>query len=141
MGVAEGRVRKWILSINAFLRNQNGSIPDAVALWKVNVDQEFRGLEECLICYSIVHAQTGQLPRLKCRTCARRFHGEISLHFSITLVHQTSISFPKMALQAYDAALGNGSNLVCLMQVPASTAGSERPQNRHVLIALVCGEN
>ena len=69
-------MRKWLLSINSFLRGQNASIPDAIALWKMNVDQEFQGLEECLICYSIVHAQTGQLPRLKCHTCNRRFHGK-----------------------------------------------------------------
>lgn len=76
--MAEGRIRKWTLSISAFLRAQNGSILDAIALWKANVDKEFRGLEECLICYSIVHSSTGQLPRLTCKTCSRKFHGERS---------------------------------------------------------------
>jgi len=42
VGVAEGRLRKWLLSISAFLRNQNGSILDAVSLWKANVDQAFQ---------------------------------------------------------------------------------------------------
>jgi hypothetical protein len=31
--------------------------------------------EECLICVSIIQPSTGQLPRLGCRTCRKRFHG------------------------------------------------------------------
>lgn len=42
VGVGEGRLRKWLLSISAFLRNQNGSILDAMSLWKANVDQAFQ---------------------------------------------------------------------------------------------------
>jgi len=33
-----------------------------------------QGVEECLICYSIIHPANGQLPRMACRTCAKRFH-------------------------------------------------------------------
>lgn len=32
------------------------------------------GQEECLICYSIIQPTNGQLPRLRCRTCSKRFH-------------------------------------------------------------------
>ncbi len=41
VGVSEGRMRKWLLSISAFLRNQNGSVAEAITLWKKNVDREF----------------------------------------------------------------------------------------------------
>ena len=75
MGVAEGRLRKWLLSVSAYLRTQNGGVAQAVSLWKRNVDREFEGQEECLICYSIVQPTSGQLPRLTCRTCRKRFHG------------------------------------------------------------------
>ena len=106
---------------------QNGSVAEAVGLWKRNVDKEFEGAcgggrllgrcakgrarcvccsvviaslaspllcysrraraspklralapagqEECLICYSIIQPTSGQLPRLGCRTCRKRFHG------------------------------------------------------------------
>ncbi len=74
VGVAEGRLRKWLLSITAFLRNQNGSLADAMALWRDNCVREFSGVEECLICYSVVAAADGQLPRLACHTCSKRFH-------------------------------------------------------------------
>ncbi|KAL4857852.1 3-hydroxyisobutyryl-CoA hydrolase [Chlorella vulgaris] len=75
VGVSEGRLRKWLLSISGFLRMQNGSVAEAVSLWKRNVDKEFEGQEECLICYSIIQHTSGQLPRLSCRTCRKRFHG------------------------------------------------------------------
>ena len=43
VGVSEARLRKWLLSISAFLRTQNGSVAEAIALWKRNVDKEFEG--------------------------------------------------------------------------------------------------
>jgi len=49
-------------------------VVDAIALWKANVDREFEGVEPCLICYAVISAANGQLPRLSCRTCAVRFH-------------------------------------------------------------------
>jgi hypothetical protein len=75
IGVAEARMGRWMLSIAAFLRNANGPAAGAVRQWKRNVEREFEGQEECLICVSIVHPSTGQLPRLACRTCRKRFHG------------------------------------------------------------------
>lgn len=75
VGISESRLRKWLLSISAFLRSRNGSLLDAIALWKANAEREFDGAEECLICYAVVHPQTGALPRLKCRTCGKFFHG------------------------------------------------------------------
>lgn len=75
VGVQEARLRKWLLSITAFLRAQNGAVAGAIRLWKRNVDNEFEGQEDCLICFSIIQPSTGQLPRLACRTCRKRFHG------------------------------------------------------------------
>lgn len=75
VGVSEARLRKWLLSITAFLRNRNGAIADALQLWKRNVDTEFEGHDDCLICYSIIQPSTGQLPRLACRCCRKKYHG------------------------------------------------------------------
>jgi hypothetical protein len=75
VGVSEARLRKWLLSITAFLRNRNGAIADALQLWKRNVDTEFKGHDDCLICYSIIQPSTGQLPRLACRCCRKKYHG------------------------------------------------------------------
>ena len=56
------------------LLGQNGTISDALSLWKQNLDKLFEGVEECPICYVIVHPATRQLPKLECRTCAKKFH-------------------------------------------------------------------
>ena len=72
--VSQVRLRKWLLSITAFLRNRNGAVAGALLLWKRNVDTEFAGHEECLICVSIIQPSTGQLPKLGCRTCRKKYH-------------------------------------------------------------------
>lgn len=74
MGVNDGKLRKWLLSIAVFLRNQNQGVLDAIALWKFNVDREFEGVQPCLICYSVISAANGQLPKLSCKTCGVAFH-------------------------------------------------------------------
>lgn len=55
---------------------QNGSVLDGLQLWKRNVDKHFEGVEECYICYSVLHGSSYQLPRKQCRTCRKRFHAE-----------------------------------------------------------------
>jgi hypothetical protein len=76
VGVSESRLRKWLISIAVYLRAQNGTLVDAMLLWKRNVDRQFEGQEECLICYAIIQPANGQLPKLQCRTCRKRFHGQ-----------------------------------------------------------------
>lgn len=74
VGVSEAKLRKWILSISVFMRSQNRSVADAIDVWRSNVNKEFEGVESCLICYSVVSAHNGQLPKLQCKTCNVRFH-------------------------------------------------------------------
>lgn len=74
LGISETRLRKWMLSMASFLRNQNGAVAEAIQIWKQNVDREFEGVEECPICYSIIHTSNHSLPRLACRTCKHKFH-------------------------------------------------------------------
>uniref|UniRef100_A0A7I4A3R4 E3 ubiquitin-protein ligase listerin n=1 Tax=Physcomitrium patens TaxID=3218 RepID=A0A7I4A3R4_PHYPA len=74
LGISETLLRKWILSMAAFLRNQNGAMLEAIQMWKKNVDREFEGVEECAICYSIIHTTNHSLPRLACKTCKHKFH-------------------------------------------------------------------
>ena len=74
MGVAEGRLRKWMLSIMALLRSQNGALSQAIVLWQQNCAHQFDGVEECLICYNVIQDVGGQLPKLGCKTCSKRYH-------------------------------------------------------------------
>lgn len=75
-GVTDARFRKWLLGISTMLRNENGSIAEALLLWRRNVTREFEGLEPCLVCYSIVHPSSSTLPRMACKTCKLKFHSQ-----------------------------------------------------------------
>ncbi len=74
LGVNEKRWRHWSLQIMRMLNGQDGSILDALLLWKQNVDKEFEGVEPCPICYSVVCVKTHAMPNLECKTCHNRFH-------------------------------------------------------------------
>lgn len=75
LGISEVKCRKWLLSLTSFVRNQNGAIAEAIRTWKSNFDKEFEGVEECPICYSILHTSNHSIPRLACKTCKHKFHG------------------------------------------------------------------
>jgi len=74
MGIAENRWRRWALQIMLMLNNQDGSVLDALLLWKQNVDKEFEGVEPCPVCYSVLCVKTHRMPDLECKTCHNRFH-------------------------------------------------------------------
>jgi hypothetical protein len=74
MGIPESRWRRWALQIMLMLNSQDGSILDALLLWKQNVDKEFEGVEPCPVCYSVICIKTHQMPNLECTTCHNRFH-------------------------------------------------------------------
>jgi hypothetical protein len=74
LGIAEKRWRHWALQIMLMLNSQDGSILDALLLWKQNVDKEFDGVEPCPVCYSVLCVKTHAMPNLECKTCHNRFH-------------------------------------------------------------------
>ncbi|WCJ34820.1 E3 ubiquitin-protein ligase listerin [Euphorbia peplus] len=74
LGISEVKQRKWLMSLTLFVRNQNGALAEAIRIWKNNFDKEFEGVEECPICYSVIHTTNHSLPRLACRTCKHKFH-------------------------------------------------------------------
>lgn len=74
IGIAEDRWRRWVLQIIKVTSSQDGSLLDAVLLWKKNVDKEFEGVEPCPICYSILNPKTMGLPNLPCKTCSNKYH-------------------------------------------------------------------
>jgi hypothetical protein len=74
LGVGEATWRKWLLGMRTLLDNRDGSLLDAVLLWKRNIDKVFEGVEECPICYTVIHIVNATLPRLACHTCRHKFH-------------------------------------------------------------------
>ncbi|XP_052088236.1 E3 ubiquitin-protein ligase listerin-like [Mytilus californianus] len=74
VGVSAATWDKWLLQLNVFLQYQNGSIIDGLRIWKRNIDKRFEGVEDCMICFSVIHGTNYQLPRLTCKTCKKKFH-------------------------------------------------------------------
>ncbi|KRX05258.1 hypothetical protein PPERSA_00559 [Pseudocohnilembus persalinus] len=68
------KLQKWMLMMKSLLLNQNGNIKDILVRWKDNLDKVFEGIEECPICYYVIHSSTGELPKLSCKTCKYKFH-------------------------------------------------------------------
>ena len=74
IGIADDRVRRWVLQIVQMLSLQDGAVVDALLMWKKNVEKELEGIEACPICYSILHPKSMGLPNLCCSTCSNKFH-------------------------------------------------------------------
>lgn len=60
--------------MTALLSTQDGSISDALMLWKNSLDKHFDGMEVCPICYSLFEASDKSLPKMQCSTCKNKFH-------------------------------------------------------------------
>ena len=38
------------------------------------MDKKFEGLDDCMICFSVIHGSNYSLPKLSCKTCKKKFH-------------------------------------------------------------------
>ena len=74
MKITERQKNKWVLAIRNLLQVRNGDIISAVLLWKSNIDKEIDGIEECFICYCVLHPTDKSLPRMPCKNCKNKFH-------------------------------------------------------------------
>ena len=70
----ENKVKKLVLMMRSLLAKENESMLNSLLLWKENIDRQFEGVEECYICFCIVHASSKQLPKMSCKTCKHKFH-------------------------------------------------------------------
>lgn len=66
--------KQWMLQFKKCVVHQNGRIWDGLSLWNNNLDKKFDGVEECYICFAVLHPGTYQLPKLSCQTCRKKFH-------------------------------------------------------------------
>lgn len=74
IGVSVAQWRNWLLGLTTQLSHRNTALLQSLAFWKKNVDQKFEGVEECYICFYVLHGTNHQLPKLLCRTCKKKFH-------------------------------------------------------------------
>lgn len=76
VGMSESRWRKTLLGMRNLLQTKDGTLAEAVELWRRNLDKTFQGAEECPICYSVLHLTSAAVPKMKCGTCKNKFHAE-----------------------------------------------------------------
>ncbi|KAJ8985103.1 hypothetical protein NQ317_019789 [Molorchus minor] len=73
--------KQWLLQLKKCVLHQNGRLSDGLALWNNNLDKKFDGVEECYICFAVLHPGTYQLPKLSCQTCKKKFHSACLVRF------------------------------------------------------------
>ncbi|CAF0922372.1 unnamed protein product [Adineta ricciae] len=73
VGFTKDQWNKWMLQLKTNLTQNNGAIADGLTRWKQNIDKMMQGIEECSICYCILHTNN-ELPKRTCRTCKKKFH-------------------------------------------------------------------
>lgn len=69
-----GTAHKLLMQLRMCIQHQNGRLWDGLMLWNNNLDKRFDGVEECYICFALIHQGTYQLPKLSCGTCKKKFH-------------------------------------------------------------------
>jgi hypothetical protein len=74
LGVGEAQWRKWLLQMKTLLDSKNGTVAEGIMQWKETLDKHFEGIEECSICYAVVHLSNSTLPKLQCKICDSRYH-------------------------------------------------------------------
>ncbi|KAI6205844.1 hypothetical protein M3Y94_00838400 [Aphelenchoides besseyi] len=74
--LTHGLTKNLHLNLFAFVNNRNGAIVDGILQWKQNVEKSVEGAEACSICLSVIASTNYRLPRLRCRTCKKRFHDD-----------------------------------------------------------------
>lgn len=74
LGVSESRFKRWALQMRQIVNNQDGTLLDALMLWKRYVEKEFEGVEPCPVCYCVLAVKSHELPNMQCKTCANTFH-------------------------------------------------------------------
>lgn len=74
VGVSKKQNSNWLISVIKAVRYKN--VTHAILTWINNLSLYLDGVEDCLICYSIVHPQYRSLPRKRCHTCNNIFHSE-----------------------------------------------------------------
>lgn len=73
IGISQKRWRGWCASMRASSMSHNGRLTDLISILKKSIATYFEGVEECAICYAVVHSDL-TLPEKTCSTCKKKFH-------------------------------------------------------------------
>ena len=75
-GLSESKWKAALLSLQALLRSPtfSGNLFEVVRKWQSNALKLFQGLEECAVCYCVLHPSDKSLPGPACKQCKHKFH-------------------------------------------------------------------
>jgi len=81
-GIPRPRVRNWMLQARQVLAGPKPcGVASAMLMWSQSFALFFNGVEDCPICYNVVHLTTQTIPRKACPTCKHKFHNECLYHW------------------------------------------------------------
>ena len=75
-GLAESKWKAALLSLQTLLRcpTFSGNLVEIIKRWQANALKLFQGLEECAVCYCVLHPSDKSLPGPACKQCKHKFH-------------------------------------------------------------------
>ena len=73
-GLPAKKLKNWQMLRRGMINNSNATLAEAVMLLAINIGKHYEGMDECPICYSVVHPSKKTLPKVKCQTCRGKFH-------------------------------------------------------------------
>lgn len=75
-GLSESKWKSALLSLQTLLRSPtfSGNLIEVIKKWQSNALKLFQGLEECAVCYSVLHPSDKSLPGPACKQCKHKFH-------------------------------------------------------------------
>ncbi|VDP37547.1 unnamed protein product [Soboliphyme baturini] len=76
LGASKEKWRQWMKNLVVFITHQNGSVLDAILMWKLSFEKHIQGVEACSICMMTIHGSNYRLPSVGCKRCRKKFHGE-----------------------------------------------------------------
>lgn len=89
-GIPRPRIRNWMLQGRQVLAGPSPmGIGRVMLMWARSFALFFEGVEDCPICYNVVHLTTQTIPRKACPTCKHKFHSECLYHWFKTSAKTT----------------------------------------------------
>lgn len=75
-GLSETKWRSALLSLQTLVRSPifSGNLLEVIKRWQANALKLFQGLEECAVCYSVLHPSDKSIPGPACKQCKHKFH-------------------------------------------------------------------
>lgn len=81
-GIPKPRVRNWMLQARQVLAGPKPmGVGRVMLMWAKSFSLYFDGVEDCPICYNVVHMTSQTIPKKVCTTCKHKFHSECLYHW------------------------------------------------------------